>query len=261
LTADAFPIGSVANRRIGGRELPYDPVMTGIYRLHYAPDNASLIIRLALEEIGAPYETVLVDRRVEAQKSLEYRRLNPAGLIPVLETPEGPVSETGAILLWLADRHNALAPAPSDPDRGLFLKWLFFSSNTLHADLRLTFYPALYVGPEKAMQTALRSNTQTCLRQHLSLLDDLADESPVWFDPDTPSALSFYVACLMRWMALYPLDGDRSWFRLSDTPHLHCLLASLENSPPVLIAQKAEGLGPTPFTSPRYATPPEGSPT
>ena len=32
------------------------------YRLHYAPDNASLVIRLVLEEMGLPYETVLVDR-------------------------------------------------------------------------------------------------------------------------------------------------------------------------------------------------------
>ena len=57
------------------------------YRLHYAPDNASLIIRLALEEIGVPYETVLVDRRSRAQDTTAYRALNPAGLIPVLETP------------------------------------------------------------------------------------------------------------------------------------------------------------------------------
>ena len=38
-------------------------------RLHYAPDNASLCIRLALEELGLPYETVLVDRATQAQRS------------------------------------------------------------------------------------------------------------------------------------------------------------------------------------------------
>ena len=88
------------------------------YRLHYAPDNASLIVRLALEELGRPYETVLVDRRAKAQRSPAYLALNPAGRIPTLETPDGPISETGAILLWLADRHGALAPAAGDPARG-----------------------------------------------------------------------------------------------------------------------------------------------
>ncbi|MCB1329029.1 MAG: glutathione S-transferase N-terminal domain-containing protein, partial [Maritimibacter sp.] len=71
--------------------------------LHYAPDNASLIIRIALEELGLPYETRLVDRQAEAQKSPAYLALNPQGLIPVLETPEGPIFETAAILLWLGE--------------------------------------------------------------------------------------------------------------------------------------------------------------
>ena len=58
--------------------------MTDNLRLHYAPDNASLVIRLALEELGIPYDTVLVDRRSGQQKSAGYLALNPNGLIPVL---------------------------------------------------------------------------------------------------------------------------------------------------------------------------------
>jgi hypothetical protein len=80
--------------------------MTTAYRLHYAPDNASLIIRLTLEEMGLPYQAVLVDRHSRAQKGAPYLALNPHGRIPVLETPEGAIYETGAILLWLADRHR-----------------------------------------------------------------------------------------------------------------------------------------------------------
>ena len=79
-----------------------------MYVLHYAPDNASLIVRLALEELGVPYRTTLVDRATRQQDSAAFRALNPAGLIPVLETPDGPLSETGAILLWLVERHGAL---------------------------------------------------------------------------------------------------------------------------------------------------------
>jgi glutathione S-transferase len=235
--------------------------MTQIYRLHYAPDNASLIIRLALDEMGLAYETVLVDRRTRAQKSPAYLHLNPAGLIPVLETPTGPIFETAAILLWLADRHAMMAPSVNDPGRGGFLKWLFFISNTVHADLRLTFYPALYAGPLKPNQSALRATTQTRLAHHLSLLDDLAREAPTWFTPDAPSLLGYYVACLMRWMALYPKDGDRAWFPIRNTPNLDRMLQTHEDRPATAIACRAEGLGPTPFTKPQYATPPEGSPT
>ena len=235
--------------------------MTQVYRLHYAPDNASLIIRLALDEMAIAYETVLVDRKAQAQKSPAYLALNPAGLIPVLETPTGPIFETAAILLWLADHHGGIAPAPDDPDRGAFLKWLFFVSNTVHADLRLTFYPELYVGPSKPNQSALRATTQTRLVHHLGLLDELARKGPTWFTPDAPCLLGYYLACLMRWMALYPMDGDHAWFPIRNTPNLDHMLQTHENRPATAIACRAEGLGPTPFTKPQYATPPEGTPT
>ncbi|WP_281994805.1 glutathione S-transferase family protein [Ruegeria faecimaris] len=226
------------------------------YRLHYAPDNASLVIRLALEEMCLPYETVLVDRRQSAQDSPEYRALNPNGLIPVLETPQGPIFETAAILLWLADTHGRLAPTPMDSNRAAFLKWLFFASNTLHSDLRILFYAEKYI--DAAQVNPLRAGIRPRLRQHLRLLDDVAKSAPSWLSPDIPSVLSYYLACQMRWMALYPAKADRSWFQIADTPHLQRMLMQLETRPATRAAIAAEGLGVTPFTSPTYANPPEG---
>ncbi|MEL7203517.1 MAG: glutathione S-transferase, partial [Pseudomonadota bacterium] len=46
--------------------------MTDRYRLHWVPDNASLVIRLALDEMGVPYDTVLVDRSSGAHKAAAY---------------------------------------------------------------------------------------------------------------------------------------------------------------------------------------------
>ena len=229
------------------------------YRLHYAPDNASLVIRLALDEMGLPYETALVDRRNRAHESAPYRALNPNGLIPVLETPQGPVFETAAILLWLADTHAQLAPAPDSSDRAAFLKWLFFASNTLHADLRILFYAEKYIDSSQA--EALRAGIRPRLRQHLHILDAEAKKAPEWLCPDHPSVLTYYLACQMRWMALYPAQSDRSWYQLADTPHLQKILMQLESRPATRAAIAAEGLGVTPFTSPSYATPQEGSAT
>ncbi|WP_424830966.1 glutathione S-transferase family protein [Ruegeria sp.] len=233
--------------------------MDSPYRLHYAPDNASLVIRLVLEEMGLPYETVLVDRRRNEQDSVAYRALNPNGLIPVLETPEGPIFETAAILLWLADRHGQMAPGADSPDRAAFLKWLFFASNTLHADLRILFYAKKYIDPAQA--ETLRAGMRTRLRQHLKLMDTEAQRAPAWLSPDHPSVLGYYLACMLRWMALYPAGSDRSWFQLPDTPHLRGLVMRLETRPATRAAIQAEGLGATPFTSPTYANPSEGSAT
>lgn len=235
--------------------------MTQTYRLHYAPDNASLIIRLVLEELGLPYETVLVDRRGGALDSAAYRAINPHGLIPVLETPEGAIFETAAILLWLADRQGRMAPSLDSPDRGAFLKWLFFASNTLHADLRISFYPQKYIGDSSADQAALGAGIQQRLAVHLGHLDQLVSSSPTWLGGDSPTVLDFYLACMMRWMALYPAKGDRSWYCLGHYPHLQALLQRLETRPSVETAKQAEGLGDTPFSNPHFANPPEGSAT
>ena len=53
-------------------------------QLHYFPSNASITPHILLEEMGLPYELKLVDRANNAQKSPEYLKLNPNGLIPVL---------------------------------------------------------------------------------------------------------------------------------------------------------------------------------
>ena len=234
-------------------------VMRPFYRLHYAPDNASLAIRLALEDRSIPYETALVDRSRQGQKAPEYLRLNPNGLIPVLQTPAGVLFETAAILLWLADRHPGLGPGPQDEDRGDYLKWLFWTSNTLHADLRMTFYPANYAGEDAGVQAALVAQVQKRLKGHLAILDAAAAKRPAWLDGEAPSGLCWYLACLLRWMALYPSGRDRGWFRLEDVPHLAALLARLETRPATAAASAAEGLGPRPFTAPHPATPPEGT--
>lgn len=235
--------------------------MTRSYRLHYAPDNASLIIRLALEELGLPCQTVLIDRAARAQKAPAYLRLNPAGLIPVLETPDGAIFETGAILLWLADRHGALAPAPDSAERGAFLKWLFFTSNTLHTALRIRFYPEQYAGADADAQAALRGHMKDEIARHLTLIEAEAARRPGWLGGRAPSALDFYLACLIRWARLYPADEANDWFRLADWPHLQAMAARLERCKSVQAAIHAEGLGATPFTAPRHAQPPEGSAT
>ena len=210
------------------------------YILHYAPDNASLIIRLALEQLHLPYRDVLVDRARNQQQSAGYLALNPNGLIPVLETPQGPLFETGAILLWLGDTHGSIGPAPDDPARGDYLKWLFFTANTLHPALRMLFYP------QKAA---------------FKQLDHVAATAPSWLGAAAPTALDFYIAGCLRWCALYPVDGPRDWFNLADMPALLAMCQNLESLPCTAALQAAEGLGPTPFSAPTYANPPHGSAT
>lgn len=229
------------------------------YILHYAPDNASLIIRFALEELGLPYKTMLVDRSTRAQDSAEYRRISPTGLIPALEIGGQTLFETGAILLWLSETHSALAPTPRDPARADFLKWLFFTANTLHADMRLHFYADRYGGSQKALQE-FKAATRTRIAAHLDLLNHAFAMSPRLFIAGQPSVLGIYLVTLCRWLQLYP-EGEADWFHLSAYPEILTLARQIEIRPSIMRAAMAEGLGDTPLSAATLAQPPEGSAT
>lgn len=116
-------------------------------QLHYHPSDASLMPHIFLEELGVPFELKLVDRALNAQKSPEYLKLNPNGLIPVLVDGELVVYETPAILLHLADTHPqaGLVPALGTPERAHGYKWLVWLSNSLQATLVQYFYAERYV--------------------------------------------------------------------------------------------------------------------
>jgi glutathione S-transferase len=70
--------------------------------------------------------------------------------------------------------------------------------------------------------------------------------------------IELYLCCLLRWMPLYPESGDRSWFDLTRYPALAAMAARIEATAAAEAAARAEGLGPTPFTAPRPATPQQG---
>ncbi|WP_210527895.1 glutathione S-transferase family protein [Rubellimicrobium arenae] len=231
-------------------------------RLHYAPDNASLCVRLALLRAGVPFETVLVDRRSRGQKAPAHLALNPNGQIPALETPDGAIFETGAILLWIADRFGTgLAPAPDHPDRGAVLAWLFWLSNTLHPALRILFYPETHVAGDTG---PLLARTRDRIAAMLDILEDGKSRLGPWLGGDRASVLDCYLAPMLRWLALYPQGGPQGatdWFDLSRWPALHEVARRMDDRPETWEAVRAEGLGPMPFSAPTLPAPPEGSAT
>ncbi len=70
--------------------------------LHYAPRTISVAVAIALEEVGADYTAVRLDFATGDQTKSDYRKLNPKGRVPALATPEGILTETGALLEYVA---------------------------------------------------------------------------------------------------------------------------------------------------------------
>jgi len=70
--------------------------------LYYAPDTISLATHILLEEVGAAYSTVRIDFKSTQQRSPEYLKINPKGRLPALVTDRGILTETPALLVFVA---------------------------------------------------------------------------------------------------------------------------------------------------------------
>ena len=100
-------------------------------QLYSLPTPNGVKVSIALEELGLPYEPHLVDIGKNESWTPEFLSLNPNGKIPAIIDPNGPggkplgLFESGAILVYLADKTGQLAPA--DPARRYeTLQWVFF---------------------------------------------------------------------------------------------------------------------------------------
>ena len=100
-------------------------------QLYSLPTPNGVKVSVMLEETGCPYEAHRVSFDANDQRSLEFLALNPYGKIPAIIDPDGPgaaplpLFESGAILLYLAEKTGQFLPA--DPARRYeTLQWLMF---------------------------------------------------------------------------------------------------------------------------------------
>ena len=83
-------------------------------KLYYAAHTCSLATHIVLEEVGADYSTVRVDFATEQQKSPDYLKVNPKARVPALVTDRGILTETPAMLVYVAQRFPAARLALMD---------------------------------------------------------------------------------------------------------------------------------------------------
>ena len=89
-----------------------------------------LRVRWALEEAGLPYRVQLVGDRPGEMRREAYNALQPFGQIPLLEDGDMRLFESGAIVLYVAERSPVLLPT-RQPDRAHVIQWMFAALNTI----------------------------------------------------------------------------------------------------------------------------------
>ena len=83
-------------------------------KLFYSPGACSLASHIALEEAGVPYELMRLNFKADDQRKPEYLKVNPKGRVPALVTDRGILTESPAILAYIAQTFPAAKLAPTD---------------------------------------------------------------------------------------------------------------------------------------------------
>lgn len=98
------------------------------------PMSRGRIARWMLEEVGQPYETVVLGYGT-SMKDPAYLAINPMGKVPAIKHGDTVVTEGAAICAYLADAfpQAGLAPATNDRKRGDYYRWLFFAAGPVEA--------------------------------------------------------------------------------------------------------------------------------
>jgi glutathione S-transferase len=83
-------------------------------KLFYSPGSCALASHIALIDAGADYEAVRIDFAKQEQQTPDYLAINPKGRVPSLITEKGVVTETPAVLAYIAQRFPQAKLAPLD---------------------------------------------------------------------------------------------------------------------------------------------------
>jgi glutathione S-transferase len=120
--------------------------------LYTNPMSRGRIARWMMEEAGEHYETVLLDYGT-TMKAPDYLAVNPMGKVPALRHGGVVITEGAAICAYMADAfpHRNLAPAPGDPRRGAYYRWLFFAAGPLEAAVTAKAMGLLAPAEKRAM--------------------------------------------------------------------------------------------------------------
>ncbi len=171
------------------------------YTVYGAAGSGSVPVEAALTLIGAPFDVIeAVTWESEAERD-RVASVNPMRQIPVLITPDGEtITESAAILIWLAERHPeaALGPEPGDPRRAQFLRWMTFIPASIYSMYWVRDDPGRLGGDDLAAQATIKARTAERIAACWKQMEGQLTPGGFLLGPEL-TVLDLYVAVASRW--------------------------------------------------------------
>ena len=191
--------------------------MTDSIIFYTNPMSRGQIARWMLEEVGAPYQTEILDYGT-TMKAPAYLDINPMGKVPAIRHGDVVVTEGAAICAYLADAfpEKGLAPPPGDPLRGAYYRWLFFGAGPVETAVTNTY---LKWRPSAEQQMMVGYG---CYETVLDVLEKLVASGPYLLG-DKFSAVDVYLGSQIAWGIGFGTMEKRPGFedyvaRITDRP-------------------------------------------
>ena len=180
-------------------------------KLFYAAHTCSLATHIVLEEVGADYSTVRIDFARTEQRSPEYLEVNPKGRVPALVTDRGVLTETPAMLVFVAQSFPAARLAPLD-DPFVFARLQAFNSylcSTLHiAHAHRMRGPRWVDADDAASIAALQRKVPQSVTACYELIEHHMLEGP-WVMGERYTICDPYLFTLAQWLEADGVDPGR----------------------------------------------------
>jgi len=169
-------------------------------RVYGAPGFGSVVVEAALRLLGEPYEAIDIAADNPDAFLAGAGAVNPLRQVPALVLPSGElVTESAAILIWLADSHPdaRLAPDPADPKRAQFLRWMVYIPASIYSLYWIRDVPARLAATPEA-EAVLMERTAERIADCWRLMDEQVSPGRYILGDDL-SVLDLYVTMVSRW--------------------------------------------------------------
>lgn len=201
-------------------------------KLYYLPGACPLASHIALEWIGRPYEAQAVGR--DEMKQAPFLELNPLGAVPVLVDGDLVLTQSAAILEYLAELNPQSGLLPDTPrGRAEVRRWLGLVNADLHRTFANIFAAGYFAGENEEFQRKLTETSTAKLKQLFGVADKQL-EGKDWI-AGTRSIADPYLYTVLRWAKAKKVD-------LGSMKNLQAFYDRMEADRGVQAALKAQGL-------------------